>query len=201
MYCDYPQYPGVAEGGGGDIYFVENNNWSEKTITWNNKPPFLSSKIDSQGIIKRGNRYRFDVSSVVKGNGTYSFAVMSELNDGGHYLSKEGGSNSGNIPYLKLHLVPKTQNEIIEDTGVYPDYGSDICLSCDDLIIPDENTVEDIAVEPAADTGCNLCDENIDYGIFTDSSGGIPDLVSKDTLKDPAGTGEESTGCGCSQLM
>lgn len=208
LYCDYPQYPNAAEGGGGDIYFVEDNNWSEKTITWNNKPSFNPQKIDSQGIIKRGNWYRFDVSSVVKKNGIYSFAVMSYVKDGGHYLSKEGGANNGKVPYMRLHLVPASQNETLSDTGFEDVYMSDY-ISRDDLVYPDEysdaENLPDFYSCIETSENFELYDywsyndsENIDA--LTDTGSDLIDADKSNLNKDAGSTSDSSDGCSCNLI-
>lgn len=203
LYCDYPKYPNAAEGGGGDIYFVPNNNWSENSITWNNKPPFSSQKIDSQGIIKRGNWYRFDVSSIVKGNGVYSFAVMSSYNDGGHYLSKEGGASNGQVPYIRLHLVKSSSNDTVADIG-YEDYNyeDNTCFLCDDLIIPDDGNKDNIALDEFNLDDTYPSNDELIYPDEYSEGGGTTDISLLDVLSDSKGVenrgaSEESAGCNC----
>ncbi|MCX7958754.1 MAG: DNRLRE domain-containing protein [Deltaproteobacteria bacterium] len=198
LYCDYPQYPNAAEGGGGDIYFVPVNNWSEKSITWNNKPAFDSQKMDSQGVIKRGNWYRFDVSPVVKSNGVYSFAVMSSASDGGHYLSKEGGKNNGGNPYMRIHLVKSASTETLADVGNEDTSDKDYeCLMCDNLFFPDDGSTDVLISDDYRDASQ---DE-----LFSADEAIYPyDVSADEKYSDTAGkqreTSDESSGCGCSLL-
>jgi len=203
LYCDYPKYPNAAEGGGGDIYYVEDNDWSENTITWNNKPPFSKEKMDSQGIIKRGNWYRLNVSTVVKGNGTYSFAVMSINKDGGHYLSKEGAKNSGNIPYIKLHFIEKsiTEDAISIDTG--SDYGVvDTSVDYDSDVVPD---IKLDAFEELSHFDAGI--DTLDHISYQDSTV-VEDHINyydgqyfeDNTLSDSAKSEETTSGCGCNLI-
>ncbi len=205
LYCDYPKYPSAAEGGGGDIYFVPNNNWSEKSITWDNRPSFNPQKIDSQGIIKRGNWYRFDVSSVVKNNGTYSFAVMSYVGDGGHYLSKEGGANSGNGPYIRLHLVKSPSDESIPDTGYEDNAETDYyCFLCDDLVFPDEGWTDISPKDENNYYDAIVTDDDL-FSLDGNSSGddlssGSKDAGSNDGRPDYVRDADDNSGCGCALL-
>lgn len=56
------------------VHYCSNNNWSETTINWNNKPATgpLYSAISN---IVANKWYEFDVSGVFVGNGTYTFRL------------------------------------------------------------------------------------------------------------------------------
>ena len=146
------------------------------------------------------------MSLLFKSNGTYSFAVMSKSNDGGHYLSKEGGKTNGNIPYLRLHIIPKSENESFSDTGIDIDYSDDQIR--DNVVFTDSITeVSDyksgdyISDEPEADTVCVLCDEVIYEDIKQDSFSEDSKEISTDLLrKDVSSSAEESSGCSCNLL-
>jgi hypothetical protein len=108
LLCGCPGGPAGAEGGGGSIYFVPDNGWSEATITWNSRPLPAGGPLDTQGHIDPGIWYEFDVSAAVSGAGTYSFALFSDDTNGGHYLSKEGGAATCEQPYLTIATEPGT---------------------------------------------------------------------------------------------
>jgi len=64
-----------------NLYLVKDNSWSEDSITWNNKPKDLE-KIATLKITNRDKKYiEFDISSIVKSNGIYSFRLESIDND------------------------------------------------------------------------------------------------------------------------
>ena len=108
LVCGCPGGPAGAEGGGGSIYFVPDNTWSEGAITWNNGPPPIGGALDTQGHIDPGTWYEFDVSAAVSGAGTYSFLLLSDDANGGHYLSKEGGAATCEQPYMTIVTEPDT---------------------------------------------------------------------------------------------
>ncbi|MBN1774008.1 MAG: DNRLRE domain-containing protein [Deltaproteobacteria bacterium] len=144
LMCGCPGGPAGAEGGGGRIYFVPDNGWSEGTITWNSRPLPAGEPLDELGHIEPGVWYEFDVSAAVSAAGTYSFALLSDDTNGGHYLSKEGGQASCEQPYLTLTTTPDTG----DDTGEPgPDGGLEDVASPDgDALGPaDDGTVPDVA--------------------------------------------------------
>lgn len=106
LMCGCPGGPAGAEGGGGRIWFVPDNGWSEDTITWNNRPLPSGDPLDEQGHIEPGVWYEFDVSAAVRAAGTYSFAIFSDDTNGGHYLSKEGGQATCEQPYMTISTTP-----------------------------------------------------------------------------------------------
>ena len=76
---------------GGALATTTNTSWSELSMTWNNKPA-IGAKVASLGAVLRNRWYELDVKSVVRGNGTYSFALTSGNSDGAYYDSRETGS-------------------------------------------------------------------------------------------------------------
>ena len=59
---------------GGTVYSVS-NGWTETGINWNNAPG--GSALGSLGSVTGGTWVEFDVSSIVTGEGVYSFALAS----------------------------------------------------------------------------------------------------------------------------
>lgn len=90
-------------GGGGDIRLVQDNTWAEASLCHANRPQFSPVILDSLGTVDIGSSYSFDVTQAVTGNGTYSFAVTSEVEDGSGYDSKESG---GAAPQLVIAWEP-----------------------------------------------------------------------------------------------
>ena len=89
---------GSADGQGGDLYFVPDNNWSEDTLTWNNAPATTGAAIGQiVGVVENGV-YSVDVASRVNGcKGQYAFALVprSDSSNGAHFISKEVSSTLG----------------------------------------------------------------------------------------------------------
>jgi PKD repeat protein len=74
---------------GGSLYVVD-NAWDEATITWSNAPPIAGAPIDSAGPVNTDTWIELGVTSVVTGNGTYSFALASASSTSAYYSSREG---------------------------------------------------------------------------------------------------------------
>jgi PKD repeat protein len=79
-----------ASADGGSLFLVANNSWSESSITWNTKPAASGAALASVGPVSVGSWAEFDVSSVVTGDGTYSFVLINASNDLVRFSSSEG---------------------------------------------------------------------------------------------------------------
>ena len=75
---------------GGRLHLVPDSTWRETSLTWNNAPPFAPTPIASAGAVAAGSTVELDVSAVVTGNGTYSFALVGQSVDTAIYSSREG---------------------------------------------------------------------------------------------------------------
>jgi PKD repeat protein len=82
----------VTDGGadGGTLYEVD-DGWTETGITWNNAPPIGGAPLGSAGEVSVG-WIEFDVSAVVTGEGTYSFALTSDDGSSVYFSSREGAN-------------------------------------------------------------------------------------------------------------
>jgi hypothetical protein len=74
-------------------YSVANNSWGETTITWNMRPARGTTAFDDKGSVSANTCVDFDVSSLVPGNGTYSFALATDSSDGVSFNSREVSTN------------------------------------------------------------------------------------------------------------
>lgn len=82
-------YVNQSTGSAIKIANITDTTWKESTINWNNQPDY---SIPTFGTIssKLGTWVEFDVASVVKGNGTYSFAITDSTTSVVGFDSKEG---------------------------------------------------------------------------------------------------------------
>jgi len=80
---------------GGIVQRVPDNLWLE-TITWNTKPAIDSTPIATLGAVGLNTTVEIDVSSVVTGNGTYSFAIVPQAGNANtvQYASRENSTIS-----------------------------------------------------------------------------------------------------------
>ena len=73
----------------GPAVYTSATGWSQSTITWANKPAKSGSGVANKGAIASASWTEFDITSLVKGNATYSFVLSQLGTDGANYASKE----------------------------------------------------------------------------------------------------------------
>ena len=76
----------------GPAVYLANNSWTESGMTWNTKPALLSGPSDNKAALTANTWVEYDVSSLLSGNGTYTFALIADSSDGADFSSREGGS-------------------------------------------------------------------------------------------------------------
>ena len=106
-----------GSGDGGAIYMVANTYrdgsvpWTETGLKWNNTPPWITGVLDTAGSVSSGTWVEWDVTTVVSGNGIYSFALSSSSTNSALYNSREAAHppvlviETGSIP-----LPPENDN-------------------------------------------------------------------------------------------
>ena len=98
----------------GTIYQVSNNYqgtvtpWGEGGLTWDNAPVIGGTAISSGGVASIDTWVSFDVTTVINGNGTYSFAVTSDTIDAVWYNSSEAAANQPQLIIIEEPLPPIT---------------------------------------------------------------------------------------------
>jgi len=76
----------------GPAVYLADNAWIESGaggITWDTQPPLLSSAFDNQGVLGSNSWVEYDVTALVTGNGTYTFALVADASDGITFSSRE----------------------------------------------------------------------------------------------------------------
>jgi chitodextrinase len=89
-----------AGGSGGVFKRVANNGWVESTVNWTNAPAADAATLATLGATTAGTWYEVDVTSLVTGDGTFSFRIASTSPNGTDYNSKEG--TAGLTPQLVI---------------------------------------------------------------------------------------------------
>ena len=87
---------------GGDVYWVPDNSWQEKSVDWNTEPAADPTLRASLGAVSANTWYEVDLSSLVTGDGTYSIRIASTSSNGADYSTKEG--TAGLAPQLVVTL-------------------------------------------------------------------------------------------------
>jgi PKD repeat protein len=82
----------------GNLFPVQDNSWSEGTITWATAPAIGSTRIAQGGPASSGTWVEISLGSAITGNGTYSFALVGTSSPAAWFSSSEGA----NSPQLVL---------------------------------------------------------------------------------------------------
>jgi uncharacterized repeat protein (TIGR01451 family) len=84
----------------GPAAYAAGNGWNETDVSWDNRPPRTSGANDDKGAIGSGSWVEYDVTSLVSGNGTFSFDLATGSTDEVDFASREDAS-----PSLRPQLV------------------------------------------------------------------------------------------------
>ena len=86
--------------GNGPAVSAVTNAWTETGISWGNRPARTGDPQDDKAAIASGAWVEWNVTTLVTGNGTYSFALTGTSTDGVDFGSREGS----NKPSLVLEI-------------------------------------------------------------------------------------------------
>lgn len=73
----------------GPVVYLADSVWEERKITWNNRPALTSAAAASIGTVTTGHWFDLDVTSLVRGNGTFTFALHAPSTDGVNMSARE----------------------------------------------------------------------------------------------------------------
>ncbi len=93
-----------ATANGPRLYRAE-NDWSERSLTWNNRPTVAQRPLGNLGAVSTESRVRFNLTDTVEDSDFYSFALIAESGDSVAFASSEGAED-GQGP--TLHYVLET---------------------------------------------------------------------------------------------
>jgi calcineurin-like phosphoesterase family protein len=74
----------------GPAVYSTGTSWIETSITWNNRPARTSSVLDNKGGISTNTWVEYNVTSLVAGNGTFSFVLAADSTDAVTFSSRQG---------------------------------------------------------------------------------------------------------------
>ncbi|HEX2997014.1 MAG TPA: DNRLRE domain-containing protein [Anaerolineales bacterium] len=82
----------VPENGSknGPAVYSTDPSWTEDKITWNTRPAPISEAVDNKEEIQPGTWVEYDVTSLVTGNGAFSFLLIADSNDSTVFSSRQG---------------------------------------------------------------------------------------------------------------
>jgi len=87
----------------GPAIFGTSSDWAETAVTWTNRPTRTTAAVDDEGPIATGTWVELDVTSLITGNGTFSFVVAATSTDGADFDSRESTTST-----LRPELVVET---------------------------------------------------------------------------------------------
>lgn len=85
----------------GPAVYATEASWSEDSITWKTRPARSSEVLDNKDSISKDSWTEYDVTSQVKGDGTYSFVLVADSKDAATFSSRQGSQP----PQLVITLV------------------------------------------------------------------------------------------------
>lgn len=87
----------------GPAMYPTSSAWTERGLTWNNRPLPSGTALGDVGSISPGTWIEYDVTSMVRGNGTFSFALTQTSSDSAATNSREVSTNK---PQLVVQTSP-----------------------------------------------------------------------------------------------
>ena len=96
-------FSGTDGTANGPAAYLADNTWTESGtggVTWNTQPALSSGAFDNKGALTTNTWVEYDVTALVTGNGTYTFALVADSTDGANFSSREGS----NPPQLVVTL-------------------------------------------------------------------------------------------------
>jgi len=85
-------YSTTANAGDGPAVYPTDNSWTETDITWNNHPARTGDATDNKGSIPGNTWVEYDVTSLLTGDGTFSFVLAGDSRDNVRFSSREGNN-------------------------------------------------------------------------------------------------------------
>ena len=96
----------------GPALFAVDNTWKETEIIWENRPARLGNEVGNQNFIRRYSWTEYDVTSLVTEEGTYSFVLAGDSEEGVRFSSRE----SSNGPQLVITYAAATPTPAVSPT-------------------------------------------------------------------------------------
>lgn len=166
----HTQASASAGGGSGQVCRVDDDSWSEGTLTFANRPPLSTVCTGGARSVGADSEVEWDVTALMTGSGNQNLAIVSADPDGAHFVSREQG-DCARGPRLVADVVPPGP-----DAGAAVDAGA---------VPPDAGISWDAAVPPGPDGSAGRPDS----GLFADPDGG--------PAAHPGGPGSVLGSCGC----
>ncbi len=92
----------------GPAVFTAGNGWTETGIVWNNKPARTTVGTDDKGAINKNDTVEYNVTTLVGGDGTYTFVLATDSTDDVVFNSRSANPSTKR-PVLSITLGPGGQ--------------------------------------------------------------------------------------------
>jgi hypothetical protein len=79
------------------------NEWTETDVSWDTKPAVIGTPVADVGAIAVGTWVDYDVTSLVTGNGTFTFSLVGDVNNTAIFNSRNHDQNQ---PQLVISFAP-----------------------------------------------------------------------------------------------
>ena len=73
----------------GPAVYATDNSWSENLLKWSNQPAPIGSALDDRGALAVGMWAEYNVTELVKADGTFNFVLMATSDDSIFFSSRE----------------------------------------------------------------------------------------------------------------
>jgi len=128
----------------GPAVYVADSAWAETEVTWDKRPRRMGDASDNKDITKRYSWVEYDVTALITGDGTYSFMLAADSDDGVRFSSRE----SSNGPQLIITLAsgaspaPPTPPPVATPTASPVSSGDNVLVGAGDIATCDRDQDE-----------------------------------------------------------
>ena len=148
------EYNGTGDG---PAVYATSNSWSETGITWSNRPARTGAAADDKGRIPANSWVEYDVTSLVTGNGTYSFNLATTSSDASYVYSKENPTNRPQLVVIgggspTTLNVDAAADARVEEASPSLNFGASGYLAVDGGADPDKEAYLRFSVSGASGT-------------------------------------------------
>jgi hypothetical protein len=122
----------------GPAIYATDPSWNENEITWNKRPARTSEAVDNKEAINKNTWVEYDVTSLVTGNGTFSFVLAGDSTNAVSFSSRQGIQPPQLVVTFSGNVVPTLTPTI---TPTAPE-GSAIAIVAGDISSCDNDNDE-----------------------------------------------------------
>ncbi len=150
---------------GGSIATIGDEEWSSESMTYDSRPTSVGALLDHRDRVDAGNWYEFDVTPAVAGNGTLSFVIATDNNDGVDFASLESNTPPELIVRVSTGTSGQSTPQPETSTGAVPAPTATSAVGPDSIL-----GEESVTIMAAGDIACEPTNSDFRLGIGTDSA-------------------------------